>query len=157
MWWVNDWLQYEKNWQNYACHDSNFQNLDRANNHPANINDRSQAKPAYSYPLIIFQPNGIARISFSYLEIYSNGQHTLKGVWGCVLTKQEGGVGQKLRTCSTLCMQEGGGVGQKGQNLAYLLCIRPGLIPSKFSTTQFLTLISSLINMLEGFCSGVPT
>ena len=113
----------KKNGQNYAWHDSNFQNLDRANNHPANVNDRSQAKPAYSYPLIIFQPNGIARISFSYLEIYSNGQHTLKGVWGCVLTKQEGGVGQKLRTCSTSCMQEGGGVGQKGQNLAYLLCI----------------------------------
>ena len=34
---------------------------------------------------------------------------------------------------------------------------RPGLIPSKFFTTHFLTLISSLINLLEGFCSGVTT
>ena len=32
---------------------------------------------------------------------------------------------------------------------------KPGLIPSNFSTTHFLILFGSLINMPEGFCSEV--
>ena len=39
--------------------------------------------------------------------------------------------------------------------LCNAMCIRPGLIPSNFSTTHFLILFGSLINMPEGFCSEV--
>ena len=48
-----------------------------------------------------------------------------------------------------------GPVGTEILTFNITLYIRPGLIPSNFSTTHFPILFGSLINIPEGFCSEV--